>query len=78
MQQQQKLKQLLNRAERHLEKGLDSIVDLPISEATALSNAALDLVAGYTLLSIAKSMSTLVEQTGSIVNLMRENVKKET
>lgn len=78
MQQQQKLKQLLNRAERHLEKGLDSIVDLPISEATALSNAALALVAGYTLLSIAKSMSTLVEQTGSIVNLMRENVKKET
>ena len=73
MQTEQRMKSLLERAEQHVTIGLNSIVDLSIPETLAISRATLAITAGFALISMAKSMATLVQQTGAIVSLMKEN-----
>lgn len=77
MKAEQKIKSLLERAERHVTTGLNSLVDLSIPEATQLARAVMYISIGSSALTIAKASVTLVEQTGTITALLREILNKK-
>jgi len=77
MKAEQKIKSLLERAERHVTTGLNSLVDLSIPEATQLARAVMYISIGSSALTIAKASVTLIEQTGTITALLREILNKK-
>jgi len=77
MKAEQKIKSLLERAERHVTIGLNSLVDLSIPESTQLARAVMYLAVGNSALTIAKATTTITEQTGTIVSLLREIINKK-
>jgi len=74
---EQKLKSLLDRSERHIINGLNSIVDLSIPEATQLARGTMYITIGHSMLTIAKAVATLAEQTGAIRALLQESINSK-